>query len=157
MGNIIGLGMEVFAYRQIAMQTNGCYVVAPNTKASTIAVLIQYFISPPILTLNAKPCLLHVGVPSISPNLPRLQKTSGYCSFILKQNYPPTDEREKHMPVKKYDYLCPRCKGYVSILPDNCSKCGLLILTKLHTVKAHTFFKPLLRYSYMRIKNIKQN
>eukprot|EP00747_Dinoflagellata_sp_TGD_P155344 gnl/TRDRNA2_/TRDRNA2_177571_c0_seq1.p1 gnl/TRDRNA2_/TRDRNA2_177571_c0~~gnl/TRDRNA2_/TRDRNA2_177571_c0_seq1.p1 ORF type:complete len:314 (-),score=-36.45 gnl/TRDRNA2_/TRDRNA2_177571_c0_seq1:186-1127(-) len=146
--NIVGINVEVFAFRQIATCTNGCYLVARNAHVDEIAALVQRFITAPILTFTTKTQSTLVGIP--------YNYVKSISNKFDIENYHCNHSWNQTSFLKESIYICPRCKNQSSILPNVCRRCGLMLLTKQPMIKTRALFRSPSAHYYIFLKYVKQ-
>lgn len=123
----VGLGAELHILRVLTKSTNGTYAVAMNEEHFRDSLGL-HVIPPPTTTKQVSASLIRMGYPILQ----RIEEPTLYC------NNPSVRGR--------LGYNCPRCSGWLSEMPCECTLCGLTLVSSPHLARSYHHLFPVPKF-----------
>eukprot|EP00180_Rhodochaete_pulchella_P003168 Plantae.Rhodophyta-Rhodochaete_pulchella.ctg522.p1 GENE.Plantae.Rhodophyta-Rhodochaete_pulchella.ctg522~~Plantae.Rhodophyta-Rhodochaete_pulchella.ctg522.p1 ORF type:complete len:409 (+),score=16.25 Plantae.Rhodophyta-Rhodochaete_pulchella.ctg522:237-1463(+) len=132
--SVVGLGAEVFVFKEAALRTKGDYGVAMNE--DHFQRLLEEQVTPPATeadnqNANALTCsMVRMGFPTLR---------------VLRRDEPPRPTFNDLVP-NRMGYDCPQCNAWLSEVPSECVLCGLTLVLSPHLARSYHHLFPVAPY-----------
>lgn len=123
----VGLGAELHILRVLTKKTTGTYSVAVNEEHFRES-LGNHVIPPPTTTKQVSASLIRMGYPMLQ----RIQHAKQYTNNPSVRG--------------QLGYRCPRCAGWLSEMPCECTLCGLTLVSSPHLARSYHHLFPVPKF-----------